>query len=88
LSVLQESSGAMASDAAAPRDLAESVAEAIIRHQDFRDKGKITAVGQLLQLATKLGQSRQFRACNAGGHRFLTFLAISHDGGRATVSLL
>ncbi|KAE8149810.1 hypothetical protein BDV25DRAFT_122197 [Aspergillus avenaceus] len=38
--------------AVAPQDQAESVAEAIIRHQDLRETGKITAVGQLLQLAT------------------------------------
>jgi len=37
------------------RDLAESVTEAIIRHQDFIEDGMITAVGQVLQLATKLG---------------------------------
>ncbi|KAJ5311921.1 hypothetical protein PENANT_c022G04812 [Penicillium antarcticum] len=36
----------------APRDQAESVAEAVIRHQDFGEKGKLTALGQLLQLAT------------------------------------
>ena len=41
--------------APAPRDQAESVAEAIIRHQDLCDNGKITAVGQLLQLATIFG---------------------------------
>ncbi|KAJ5175967.1 urea hydro-lyase/cyanamide hydratase [Penicillium canariense] len=39
-------------NATAPKDQAESVAEAIIRHQDLCQKGKITAVGQLLQLAT------------------------------------
>jgi len=37
------------------RDLAESVTEAIIRNQDFIEDGMITAVGQVLQLATKLG---------------------------------
>jgi cyanamide hydratase len=42
--------------AAAPRDQAESVAEAIIRHQDLCTVGKITAVGQLLQLATIFGR--------------------------------
>ncbi|KAL2002221.1 hypothetical protein VTN02DRAFT_400 [Thermoascus thermophilus] len=36
----------------APTEQAESVAEAIIRHQDLCEGGKITAVGQLLQLAT------------------------------------
>ncbi|KLJ08031.1 hypothetical protein EMPG_16512 [Blastomyces silverae] len=36
----------------APVEQAESVAEAIIRHQDLCEVGKITAVGQLLQLAT------------------------------------
>lgn len=33
---------------------AESIAEAIIRHHDLCDKGKITAVRQLLQLAPSL----------------------------------
>jgi cyanamide hydratase len=56
LNVLQEISNSWAPEATASRDLAESVAEAIIRHQDFRDKGQITAVGQLLQLATVLGK--------------------------------
>ncbi|PWY69704.1 cyanamide hydratase [Aspergillus heteromorphus CBS 117.55] len=36
----------------APKEQAESVAEAIIRHQDLCEKGRITALGQLLQLAT------------------------------------
>ncbi|KAJ6013828.1 hypothetical protein N7540_008419 [Penicillium herquei] len=38
--------------AIAPQEQAESVAEAIIRHQDLCQVGKITALGQLLQLAT------------------------------------
>ncbi|KAJ5291284.1 hypothetical protein N7478_000535 [Penicillium angulare] len=42
------------SGAVAPRDQAESVAEAIIRHQNLCLVGKISAVGQLLQLATIL----------------------------------
>lgn len=41
--------------AIAPREQAESVAEAIIRHQDLCQVGKITAMGQLLQLATIFG---------------------------------
>lgn len=41
----------------APQDQAESIAEAIMRHQDLCEKGKITALGQLLQLATILGTS-------------------------------
>ncbi|PYH87882.1 cyanamide hydratase [Aspergillus ellipticus CBS 707.79] len=36
----------------APKEQAESVAEAVIRHQDLCEKGRITALGQLLQLAT------------------------------------
>ena len=40
----------------APRAQAESVAEAIIRHQDLTSVGSITAVGQLLQLATIFGR--------------------------------
>jgi cyanamide hydratase len=51
LDVLQKASAG----AVAPRDQAESVAEAIIRHQDLCENGKITAVGQLLQLATLFG---------------------------------
>lgn len=39
----------------APKDQAESIAEAIMRHQDLCEKGNITALGQLLQLATILG---------------------------------
>ena len=42
----------------ASRDQAESVAEAIIRHQDLCEVGKITALGQLLQLATIFGTLR------------------------------
>lgn len=36
----------------APRPQAEAVAEAIIRHQDLGETGKITFLGQLIQLAT------------------------------------
>lgn len=39
----------------APREQAESVAEAIIRHQDLGEIGTITTVGQLIQLATLFG---------------------------------
>lgn len=39
----------------APIEQAESVAEAIMRHQYLCDEGKITALGQLLQLATFFG---------------------------------
>ncbi|KAF7593182.1 hypothetical protein BBP40_011812 [Aspergillus hancockii] len=51
LDVLQNRGG-LGVDAVAPLEQAESVAEAIIRHQDLCEVGKITAVGQLLQLAT------------------------------------
>ncbi|KAB8068604.1 hypothetical protein BDV29DRAFT_66423 [Aspergillus leporis] len=51
LDLLQDR-GRLSVDAVAPREQAESVAEAIIRHQDLCKVGKITAVGQLLQLAT------------------------------------
>ncbi|KAL2856454.1 hypothetical protein BJY01DRAFT_231326 [Aspergillus pseudoustus] len=54
LDVLQNDSDANdeRGGAVAPREQAESVAEAVIRHQDLRDVGSITAVGQLVQLAT------------------------------------
>ena len=40
----------------APLVQAESVAEAIIRHQDLGESGKITTIGGLLQLATVFGR--------------------------------
>lgn len=40
----------------APQALAESVCEAIIRHQDLGETGTITSVGQLIQLATVFGE--------------------------------
>jgi len=39
------------------QNLAETVTEAIIRHQDFIENGMITSNGQLLQLTTILGIS-------------------------------
>lgn len=39
----------------APIEQAESVAEAIIRHQDIGETGKITTLGLLIQLATIFG---------------------------------
>ncbi|KAJ5833431.1 hypothetical protein N7474_001742 [Penicillium riverlandense] len=74
LSVLQETSNTSAPEATASRELAESVAEAIIRHQDFRDKGQITAVGQLLQLATVLD--------NIGAHTELVHPSTIEDISR------
>ena len=40
----------------APKEQAESVTEAIIRHQDLGESGKITMLGQILQLATVFGK--------------------------------
>ena len=42
-------------DYGAPKEQAESVTEAIIRHQDLGNVGTITTIGQLLQLATLFG---------------------------------
>lgn len=42
----------------APIEQAESVVEAIIRHQDLGETGKITTIGLLLQLATIFGTAR------------------------------
>ncbi|KAI9819862.1 MAG: hypothetical protein M1827_006431 [Pycnora praestabilis] len=44
----------------APKEQAESVSEAIMRHQDLGESGKITTIGQLIQLATVFD--------NMGGH--------------------
>ena len=43
----------------APVSQAESVAEAVIRHQDLGESGKISSVGLLIQLATVFGESTQ-----------------------------
>lgn len=40
----------------APTAQAESVAEAVIRHQDLGESGKISSVGLLIQLATVFGE--------------------------------
>ena len=39
----------------APKEQTEGIVEAIIRHQDLGQSGKITTLGQLLQLATVFG---------------------------------
>jgi cyanamide hydratase len=40
----------------APKAQAESVAEAVMRHQDLGDVGTLTMVGALVQLATIFGE--------------------------------
>jgi cyanamide hydratase len=39
----------------APKEQAESVAEAVIRHQDLGETGTLTAIAALIQLATIFG---------------------------------
>jgi cyanamide hydratase len=41
----------------APKVQAESVAEAIIRHQDPGETGTVSAMVQLIQIATEFGKS-------------------------------
>jgi cyanamide hydratase len=52
LDVLKEKGG--------PVEQAESVAEAIIRHQDTAEVGTITTIGLLIQIATQFGTSSIF----------------------------
>ena len=47
-------------DLSAPTVQAEAVTEAIIRHQDIGTSGKITTLGQLIQLATIFGMRTLF----------------------------
>lgn len=42
----------------APKPQAESVAEAVMRHQDLGETGTLTTVGALVQLATIFGKFR------------------------------
>ncbi|KAL8787449.1 MAG: hypothetical protein Q9213_002226 [Squamulea squamosa] len=53
----------LSKDLHAPIEQAESVAEAVFRHQDIGETGMITTIGQLLQLATIFD--------NMGGHEEL-----------------
>lgn len=64
----------------APIEQAESVAEAVFRHQDIGETGMITTIGQLLQLATIFGARRPTiseteelttMVDNMGGHKDL-----------------
>lgn len=72
----------------APIEQAESVVEAVIRHQDIGQTGKITTIGQLLQLATIFGRILYPRLCfgeltapidNMGGHAELVHKATIED---------
>ncbi|KAL7276870.1 hypothetical protein RUND412_000110 [Rhizina undulata] len=63
------------------RELAESVAEAIIRHQDLGTTGKITAVGGLVQVATVFDGTwgRTETIDNLGGHASLVHRGTIND---------
>jgi len=54
LDLLQNTSVTGGGEGVAPRDQAESVCEAILRHQDVQDKGQVSLVTQLIQLGTLL----------------------------------
>jgi cyanamide hydratase len=54
LGLLQDPTIAGGQDVCAPREQAESVAEAIIRHQDIQHSGKITLMTRLIHLGTLL----------------------------------
>jgi len=54
LQLLQDPTVTGGGEGVAPREQAESVAEAIIRHQDIQDKGNITLVTRLIHLGTLL----------------------------------
>ena len=54
LELLQKPELTGSKDGVAPKEQAESVAEAIIRHQDVQDKGKVTLITRLIHLGTLL----------------------------------
>jgi cyanamide hydratase len=54
LELLQDPTITGGGEGVAPREQAESVAEAIIRHSDIQDKGYITLVTRLIHLGTLL----------------------------------
>jgi cyanamide hydratase len=64
----------------APKIQAESVMEAIIRHQDPGETGMISAMGQMIQLATEFGTFHFSVAC------FLRCWARGQCGGMVTTN--
>lgn len=54
LELLQNPELTDSKDGVAPKEQAESVAEAIIRHQDVQEKGKVTLITRLIHLGTLL----------------------------------
>jgi cyanamide hydratase len=54
LELLQKPQMTGSKDGVAPKEQAESVAEAIIRHQDVQEKGKVTLITRLIHLGTLL----------------------------------
>lgn len=54
LELLQKPEVTGSEEGIAPKEQAESVAEAIIRHQDVQDKGKVTLITRLIHLGTLL----------------------------------
>jgi cyanamide hydratase len=66
LNILQDASltgDADQTDAVADREQAESVAEAILRHQDVQDKGKVSLLTRLIHIGTLLdniGRGKEF----------------------------
>lgn len=62
----------------APKTQAESVAEAIFRHQDLGESGKITTIGALIQFATIFGNSGQLSYLD-WGFAFFTWLLLPRN---------
>ena len=54
LELLQKPEMTGSADGIAPKEQAESVAEAVIRHQDVQDKGMVTLITRLIHLGTLL----------------------------------
>jgi len=61
LDILQHpSEGQLQAHAKAPKEQAESVAESIVRHQDIEERGAVSTLTQLIQLATIFDNAGQF----------------------------
>lgn len=67
----------------APIEQAESVAEAVIRHQDLGESGKITSLGLLIQLATVFGESSPRTLCWGEREKSWADMATDNMGGNA-----
>jgi cyanamide hydratase family protein with HD domain len=73
--------------AGAPKDQAEAVAEAIVRHADIGETGNLTSLGQLIQLSTLFGESNYLVPTSAFSPLSKCIIGPRHDNEHHRSSL-